>query len=114
MQQDLRLMLCQKLFRITACLVRIKNLFRFCKVDDMPPQNGDLRHARLCRFDLRRQRMELFRRCLCFLLQIGVIHQIVFFQICHRLTELLRVKLGCPALVAAALSGTDFSVNINQ
>lgn len=71
----------------------------------MGPQNCDLRHAFLCRLDLRRQLVVMGRGRSCFFLQYRIFQKVMLRKIIHRLRHLLEVKDLGPARISGTFSG---------
>ena len=83
-------------------------------VDDMGPQNCDLRHAFLCRLDPRRQFIVVGRGRRCFFLQYRIFQQVMLGEIIHGLRHLFQVKNLGPAHIPSAFSSLEFGLNIHQ
>lgn len=107
-------MLREILFRVTGLAVARVNVAGLGVVGDVGFQHGDLRHARLRRLDLCRQRVELFRCSRGFFLQLPVVQQSMLPEIIVGLRHLLDVEHLCPTLVTAALSRLQLRLDVDE
>ena len=113
-QCDLLPVFFQKLFAVPGLTVGIIHRSCFGIVDDVRPQDGNLRHALLCGLDGIAQLMVLCSCRIYSLLHFFDAADFIFLQEDQGLGHLFQIVAFCPSCIAFALALGEFRLNVHQ
>ena len=100
--------------RVTSLSISYIDLAGLSIIDDVGPQDSNLRHAFFCRFDLCRQFVMVGCSRCRFFLQHCIFQQIMLGKKIHRLRHLFEIKDLGPTRIPSTFSSTEFFLDVHQ